>query len=470
MSTKTIPAVLFITDAMLGIVAFLLSFYLLSGAIENNPGILNILLSGAVINAAFFVFRLYSTYTLRNATQQVMNIGKGIALSILLFISVSYFFNITVVLDNPLLIVYYAAFGIVFIQLWRTFVMRPLHMYFAGRNLQLKNTLIIGAEYVGQMMAAKIDLHRLNGMRVVGFLDDKLDRSVNVFKDKKVLGRMKDVGEIIDAHNIAEVLYCFDNGNYSIFQEILEICNRKNIKMRIASPYFDVLSPGMSAEKIGISVSYDFYPYQSGLHYTVKRIVDIVLATLGVIVLMPLFLLIALAIKIDSPGPVLYVHTRLGKDGRPFRFYKFRSMFLDSDNDEERKEHIGKFINGNFENGNGSTKIVDKTKVTRVGAILRRFSLDELPQLFNVVKGDMSLVGPRPCLPYEWDEYDEWHKKRLSVIPGCTGLWQVTGRSEVGFNDMVILDLYYIQNASFELDTKLILRTIPVMLFGKGGE
>lgn len=470
MSTKTIPAVLFITDALMGIGAFLLSFYLLSGITDSDPGILSALLSGAVINVAFIVFRLYSTYTLRNATQQVINIGKGIALSILLFISVAYFFNITIVLDNPLLIVYYATLGFVFIQLWRTFIMRPLHMYVANRNLVLKNTLIVGADYVGQMMAAKIDLHRLNGMHVVGFLDDKVDGKLNVFKDKKVLGRMQDIAGIIDSHKIDEVLYCFDNGNYSVFQEILDVCNRKNIRMRIASPYFDVLSPGMNAEKIGISVSYDFPPYQSGLHYTVKRIVDVVLATLGIIALMPLFLLIAVAIKIDSPGPVLFVHTRLGKDGRPFRFYKFRSMFLDSDNDEERKEHIGKFINGNFDNGNGSTKIVDKNKVTRVGAILRRFSLDELPQLYNVVIGDMSLVGPRPCLPYEWDEYDEWHKKRLSVIPGCTGLWQVTGRSEVGFNDMVILDLYYIQNASFELDTKLILRTIPVMLFGKGGE
>lgn len=470
MSTKTIPAVLFITDALMGIGAFLLSFYLLSGITDSDPGILSALLSGAVINVAFIVFRLYSTYTLRNATQQVINIGKGIALSILLFISVAYFFNITIVLENPLLIVYYATLGFVFIQLWRTFIMRPLHMYVANRNLVLKNTLIVGADYVGQMMAAKIDLHRLNGMHVVGFLDDKVDGKLNVFKDKKVLGRMQDIAGIIDSHKIDEVLYCFDNGNYSVFQEILDVCNRKNIRMRIASPYFDVLSPGMNAEKIGISVSYDFPPYQSGLHYTVKRIVDVVLATLGIIALMPLFLLIAVAIKIDSPGPVLFVHTRLGKDGRPFRFYKFRSMFLDSDNDEERKEHIGKFINGNFDNGNGSTKIVDKNKVTRVGAILRRFSLDELPQLYNVVIGDMSLVGPRPCLPYEWDEYDEWHKKRLSVIPGCTGLWQVTGRSEVGFNDMVILDLYYIQNASFELDTKLILRTIPVMLFGKGGE
>jgi lipopolysaccharide/colanic/teichoic acid biosynthesis glycosyltransferase len=115
-------------------------------------------------------------------------------------------------------------------------------------------------------------------------------------------------------------------------------------------------------------------------------------------------------------------------------------------------------------------KIVNESRVTRVGRFLRKSSLDELPQLFNVLKGDMSLVGPRPCLPYEWEHYEEWHKRRLSVMPGCTGMWQVTGRSVVGFQDMVVLDLYYIQNASILLDFGLLLKTLPVMLFGSGAK
>ena len=116
-----------------------------------------------------------------------------------------------------------------------------------------------------------------------------------------------------------------------------------------------------------------------------------------------------------------------------------------------------------------STKIVDGSKITKVGRFIRKTSLDELPQLLNVIKGDMSLVGPRPCLPYEWEHYDEWHKRRLSAIPGCTGVWQVSGRSEVTFDDMVILDLYYIQNRSLLLDLQILLKTIPVMALGKGG-
>ena len=118
---------------------------------------------------------------------------------------------------------------------------------------------------------------------------------------------------------------------------------------------------------------------------------------------------------------------------------------------------------------NGSMKIVNENNITPIGKNLRKMSLDELPQLFNVLKGDMSLVGPRPCVPYEFDAYDNWHKRRLSVLPGCTGLWQVTSRSEVGFDDMVVLDLYYINNMSPWLDLQLILKTVPVMIFGRGG-
>jgi len=127
-------------------------------------------------------------------------------------------------------------------------------------------------------------------------------------------------------------------------------------------------------------------------------------------------------------------------------------------------------IKGNNNNKGGSTKVVNPTRITKFGKFIRKYSLDELPQLFNVIKGDMSLVGPRPCLPYEYEVYDDWHKRRLSVKPGCTGLWQVTARSEVSFEDSVILDIYYIQNISPWLDLQLLLKTIPVLLTGKGGE
>jgi lipopolysaccharide/colanic/teichoic acid biosynthesis glycosyltransferase len=175
-----------------------------------------------------------------------------------------------------------------------------------------------------------------------------------------------------------------------------------------------------------------------------------------------------LLIKLTSKGPVLFKHTRIGKDCKPFEFYKFRTMYLDSD-DTAHREFINDFIQAEAAGGGGVKKITDDPRITAVGRFLRKTSLDELPQLFNVLRGEMSLVGPRPCLPYELEQYQDWHRRRLAVIPGCTGLWQVAGRSAVDFNDMVILDLFYIDNMSPLFDLRIIFRTLPVMLLAKGG-
>jgi len=202
---------------------------------------------------------------------------------------------------------------------------------------------------------------------------------------------------------------------------------------------------------------------ERGAYPVVKRAMDIAVASASLLFFLPLFLVVAAAIKLDSPGPVLFRQTRIGKGGKPFSFYKFRSMIRDAERHKEALRDRNEAEAPLF-------KIRNDPRVTAVGRILRKTSLDELPQMINVLKGEMSLVGPRPCLPYEWAAYEEWHKRRLSVLPGCTGLWQVHGRSEVGFEDMVVLDLYYIQNASPWMDLKLILQTVPVMLFGTGAK
>ena len=203
-----------------------------------------------------------------------------------------------------------------------------------------------------------------------------------------------------------------------------------------------------------------------------KRLFDLAGATVGGLVLLPVFLAVAIGIKLTSPGPILFRQKRIGKDGKEFTFYKFRSM-IDGD-DARHREYSEAFVRngseaGLDERGRKVYKITDDPRITRVGRFLRRTSLDEFPQLVNVLRGDMSLVGPRPCLPYEWELYEGWHKARLGATPGLTGLWQVTGRSNVSFNDMVILDLYYLYNWSFLWDLKLILQTIPVIILGKGG-
>ena len=203
---------------------------------------------------------------------------------------------------------------------------------------------------------------------------------------------------------------------------------------------------------------------------TAKRAIDVSVALAVLVLGSPVFALLALLVKLSSPGPVLFRQVRLGKDGTPFPFYKFRSMRHHNDESLHRR-FAENFINGNGgDEADGQTvfKMVHDPRVTPIGRFLRRSSLDELPQFWNILRGEMSLVGPRPPIAYELEHYQDWHKDRLKVTPGLTGLWQVSGRSQVGFDEMVMLDLHYISRWSLMLDLKIIARTLPVMIKGEG--
>lgn len=192
-----------------------------------------------------------------------------------------------------------------------------------------------------------------------------------------------------------------------------------------------------------------------------KRLIDLVATSMLLLLLLPIFPLIALAIVLSSPGPVIYRSTRLGKNGKPFSFYKFRSMVVDAHEHRHRLLHLNEVDGPVF-------KLTNDPRVTPVGRFLRRTSLDELPQLFNVFKGEMSLVGPRPPIPEEVEKYEPWQRRRLDVTPGITCLWQISGRSKLGFNEWMRLDLQYIQHRSFRLDLWIMLRTIPAV-FSRDG-
>ena len=208
------------------------------------------------------------------------------------------------------------------------------------------------------------------------------------------------------------------------------------------------------------------------LYFACKRGFDLCVALLACIVTAPLLLLIAALIKLDSPGPVLFRQVRLGRGGRPFVFYKFRTMHHNVSPEVHRK-YMQSFIHSQGSEGaQGGTmfKLTRDPRITRVGRLLRITSLDELPQVFNVLRGDMSLVGPRPPVPYEVLMYRDWHRQRMEAIPGITGLWQVRGRSCVPFDEMVRMDLEYMASQSLWLDLKILLLTIPAVLTARGAK
>ena len=196
-------------------------------------------------------------------------------------------------------------------------------------------------------------------------------------------------------------------------------------------------------------------------YHVVKRLFDIVASACGLILLSPLFLFLVIKIRSEDGGPAFYSQERIGKDEKPFKMWKFRSMIVDADKMLDKLEDQNEIDGAMF-------KIKDDPRVTKIGHVIRKYSLDELPQLWNVLIGDMSLVGPRPPLPSEVEEYTNYDKQRLTVMPGCTGLWQVTRRSEADFDEMVWLDIVYINHSGAWEDLKLIIKTVLVMVHPNG--
>jgi exopolysaccharide biosynthesis polyprenyl glycosylphosphotransferase len=337
------------------------------------------------------------------------------------------------------------------------------------RNKQFKrNFLIVGAGKAGKLLATKIILEDSMGINIIGFLDDNKSIGKEIVAEKKVLGTISQIHEIIEENKVDEILVVMDNVSYDRLLEIVDTCKQLEVNVRLTSELFDIVTKKVSTEKYADFPVVDVSSrINIRFNLLFKRTFDIVVSVIGLILLSPIFLAIAVMVKLSSPGPIFFYQERIGRNGLPFKFYKFRSMYVNNDDDEERKKMMLNFINESDAEGK---KIINERRVTEIGKVIRKTSLDELPQLFNVIKGDMSLVGPRPCLRYEYESYANWQKRRVNVLPGCTGVWQVTGRSSVSFKDSIVLDLYYINNMSPWLDLQILIKTVPVMLFARGGK
>jgi exopolysaccharide biosynthesis polyprenyl glycosylphosphotransferase len=255
---------------------------------------------------------------------------------------------------------------------------------------------------------------------------------------------------------------------------MMQVGRKQRVEFRFAPTLFDLLPQKTSVEQIGVLPMVRLFREPlSDLQRFLKRASDIFISGLAVLFLSPLLALISLIVKRDSTGPVLFKQERVGMDGRIFLCYKFRTMRAGADESVHR-EAYERNIRGEAEANAGDVsqpvfgKVKDDGRVTPTGRWLRRSSLDELPQLFNVIRGDMSIVGPRPPIPYEVEGYELWHRKRLDMKPGITGLWQVSGRNRLTFDEMVRTDLYYIENWSLWLDLKIIFLTLPAVWRGDG--
>jgi exopolysaccharide biosynthesis polyprenyl glycosylphosphotransferase len=267
--------------------------------------------------------------------------------------------------------------------------------------------------------------------------------------------------EMLRQHVIDEVVFTTDSRHLADLEEILIICDEEGVRTRIAVDFFPHVNSQVHLERLGSQplLTFSATPHDE-IRLLLKRITDIVLAAAALVLLFPIMAAIALMIRLTSPGPAIFRQERCGLNGRRFVFYKFRSMCKDAHAMRPQLEHLSK--------RELAMKIPNDPRLTPIGRWLRKFSVDEWPQLWNVLRGDMSLVGPRPAVPEEVEQYKRWQRRRLRMRPGLTCLWAVNGRDEVDFETWMKMDMEYIDNWSLALDWKIILRTIPSVLSGRG--
>ena len=424
-----------------------------------------------VISTIFaFIFQyngLYKINVILNKASHLTSVIKSLFFGILTVIVLSFIFKYFEVFYSRLTLFTFSIIYLAFLFIIRVEILR--NVFLKLRNKQFKrNFIIIGAGKSGKLLATKIILEDSMGINIIGFIDDNKNIGEDIVAGKKVLGTINQIQIIIKQNKVDEILVVMDNVSYDRLLEVIDICKELEVNVRLTSELFDIVTKKVSTEKYADFPVVDVSSrINRRFNLIFKRAFDILTSIIGLILLSPIFLSIAILVKLSSPGPIFFYQERIGREGRAFKFYKFRSMFVNNGEDEERRNMMLDFIKNDFGNGK---KVIDEARVTKIGRIIRKTSLDELPQLFNVIKGDMSLVGPRPCLPYEFENYASWQKRRVNVLPGCTGVWQVTGRSSVSFKDSIVLDLYYINNMSPWLDLQILLKTIPVMLFARGGK
>ena len=326
----------------------------------------------------------------------------------------------------------------------------------------VKNALILGAGEMGQILAQKITQDRSLGYKVVGFLDDDPGKQGKTYHELSVLGETSRIREIVQDQKIEEVIIASAKFPAEKTLDIITECERYGIEFKIVPGILELIASRVDADELGgIPLLTVKEIRLQGLNAAVKRGTDIVFSSLGLMLLSPFFLTFSVLVKATSAGPVFFGQERVGLDGKIFKMHKFRSMIKDAEEKVSELEDFSEAAGHLF-------KIKEDPRITPLGRFMRRFSIDEFPQLLNVLFGQMSLVGPRPPLPREVRKYSAWQKKRLRVRPGITGPWQVAGRSLLPFDEMVRLDIYYIENWSLWSDLKILLRTIPVVLFGGG--
>jgi exopolysaccharide biosynthesis polyprenyl glycosylphosphotransferase len=327
--------------------------------------------------------------------------------------------------------------------------------------------MVVGTGERAVRMAEALEQSAEYGVRLRGFLSEQSEGPEGAPPAEIVLGalyKVQPIGElpsILRQHVVDEIIFAVPSDALANLEEVFLLCDEEGVRTRVAVDFFPHVNSTVSLDRFGATplLTFTAAPYDE-IRLLVKRLTDIAIAAAGLVVLAPFVAVISVLIRLTSPGPVIFRQVRCGLNGRRFLFYKFRSMCQNAEELKPALEHL---------NTRGTVfKIPHDPRLTSVGRYLRKFSIDEWPQLWNVLRGDMSLVGPRPAVPGEVDRYQRWQRRRLRMRPGLTCLWAISGRDNVDFETWMKLDMQYIDNWSLALDWKILLCTIPYVLTGHG--
>jgi exopolysaccharide biosynthesis polyprenyl glycosylphosphotransferase len=418
-----------------------------------------------VVVGLLLIFALRGLYSMRltgSWFRQAWTIISSTTLGVAFLIT--YYFVFQPPSNSRLLVPFVWAGAIVVLCLGRLIVSTVMGMLYR-RGLGETRLLVVGSGRLGKLIMQHLAASPSLGFSIVGFLHDmKEEDEPGDFGRFKMLGTLEDLGMVIRSMQIDEVIIALPSNLHQQSIRSVRLCERLGTSFKLVP---DLYEYELSLSRIdmnaieGIPLIGIKQESINTIQLLVTRIVDIGLSVVVLALGLPFWMCIALAIRLTSPGEVVYRQTRVGLNGQPFKVFKFRTMYKNAerglDGLLERNEAQGPLF-----------KIKDDPRITPVGKFLRRTSFDEFPQLLNVIRGEMSLVGPRPPLPHEVALYADWQKERLSIKPGMTGLWQVRGRSDISFDEGVLMDLYYIENWSLRLYFMILLRTIPAVLFSRG--
>ncbi len=406
----------------------------------------------------FTIRGLYKVRLTGSWFQQVWTIASSATVGLAFL--VTYYFIFQPPSSSRLLVPFVWAMAIIVLSLGRLIVSVAMGLLY---QLGLGETrlLVVGSGRLGKMMMQHIAASPDLGYHIVGFLNDTSEPPSD-FGRFKMLGTLEDLGLVIRSLQIDEVIIALPSNMHQQSIKSVRLCERLGASFKLVPDLYELSLSRIDMEAVeGIPLISIKQISLNTVQRIITRFVDILVSLLILMLGSPLWLCIALAIRLNSPGEIIYKQTRIGLDGRPFKVYKFRSMYMNADQLTAslwvKNEAQGPLF-----------KMRDDPRITPVGKFLRRTSLDEFPQIINVLRGEMSLVGPRPPLSSEVAQYEDWQKGRLAIKPGMTGLWQVRGRSNLSFDEGVLMDLYYIENWSLRLYFLILFRTVPAVLTNRG--